>query len=193
MYIIDCPHHRGIAVPTTYTESYQIPCEGARARVVGQILVINKDYTNIPTISAFDLRFANTLYHIIAGPTLGFAATAGGLGVVVAPSFRDTDVGIEIDDFITEPSGLLTLSITFSAVPAAFNCYVRPRLRVMGVQPISGNLDSQKTRIDKPYSAGDMNEIDPVIQDLPGRDKIGTMIGLENLNFKVIKQDLPQQ
>lgn len=123
----------GAAPAGTYIMSCLIPCIGQISRVTGQLILTCKDYTNQPTIDQLDLQFGSNVFNLMANqlqiPGVNMDTYAG---VAVAPnvSLKETDVGIEIDDFITAPGGRLVLTVNFSVVPDPFMFYIRPRLKV---------------------------------------------------------------
>lgn len=119
----------GIAPAGTYICRFRIPCEGAVSRVDGQLILTCKDYINQPTINLLDIQFGNNVYNLMANQ-LQTVDTYAGLAVTPDISLKETDVGIEIHDFITAPSGLLVLTVNFLVVPDPFMFYIRPRLFV---------------------------------------------------------------
>lgn len=123
----------GAAPAGTYIMRCLIPCIGAVSRVTGQLILTCKDYVNQPTIDQLDIQFGQNVFNLMANqlqiPGVNMDTYAG---VAVAPniSLKETDLGIEIDDFITAPGGQLVLTVNFSVVPDPFMFYIRPRLRV---------------------------------------------------------------
>lgn len=119
----------GIAPAGTFITQFRIPCEGQVSRVDGMIILTCKDYTNQPTIDNLDLQFGNNVYNLMANQ-LNTVDTYAGAPVAPDISLKETDIGIEIHDFITAPSGLLVLTVNFSVVPDPFMFYIRPRFYV---------------------------------------------------------------
>ena len=202
MNVFDIQHQYRVVNAGRFIERYDVPCEGSRSRVTGQIIIVIKDYVNAPTVDSFSISFANTKYNLLPNNEVNYQAWFGGVALVILPAalavvlpfMKETDLGIHVDDFITEPMGKLEVNLNFSAVPSAFNIYIRPIFEIRATQPlIQGGLRVEGVRKDIAYvrDSEDFSVERPADPGGMAQSRgVGETDGLENIPAKVKIEDV---